>query len=103
MVIHFAHDIVVEYGLEEGNAGERRESFVTNDIYAALGVDLIGGPVEHHHFAVEVIESAEAEVAVKLDFCKGDVFLIDPFDKGVDWCTDVDRFHVFKHSLLRVA
>ncbi len=37
-----------------------------------------------------MVKGAEAEIAVLLDLRKGDLFLVKPFDQGVDRGTEVD-------------
>ena len=75
-------DVGAVGGVEAGHDGEGRARAVVDHAHRPVGADAVGHAVEHDHLAVEVLEGAEAEVAVLAHHPHRDGPLVQALDQG---------------------
>jgi hypothetical protein len=77
-------DFLGQHGLEMAHGGKRRLHAAVDRAGVAVEVELEEAAAQRDQFAVEVVERADAEVALFLQRGDRDVVAVEPFQQGVD-------------------
>ena len=89
----FRHRVVEELlgiALEMRRQGKGRHHVIGDHLCVALGPQAIDLAVEQHHFAVEIIECADSEVALLADEADRRIGAVNSLDQRSQRCRDED-------------
>ena len=93
-----ADDFFRQRRLELAHGGEGRFEVVAHRAGVAVEIELEVASVQRDQFAVEVVERADAEVALFAQRGDGDVVAVEPFQQGVDGAAHVQLGRHGAHS-----
>ena len=83
-VIHSFRQVDNRFRLEKGDRREGGSDLGGRAVYPPVGPDLVDNAVRHHHFAVEALKGADAQIAVAEQFLQGHFAVVHPRQQGVD-------------------